>query len=162
MTPGRDKPNWGTNKGKSLNYRLWQKVNVRGEGDCWPWLGASNRSGRGQLMAADGRKRSVPQLIWEDVNEQSFPEGKEACHTCDNPPCCNPKHIWTGTRTENIIDSVSKGRWDSRGRAHKTHCKHNHEYTAENTHITPQGHRHCRVCNNLRQNERRRQSRRAA
>jgi HNH endonuclease len=32
------------------------------------------------------------------------------CHECDNPPCCNPKHLWEGTYSENLKDAYDKGR----------------------------------------------------
>jgi len=40
-----------------------------------------------------------------------------ACHACDNQPCCNPMHLFPGTRVENFIDMVVKGR-QARGTTH--------------------------------------------
>jgi len=37
-----------------------------------------------------------------------------ACHTCDNPICCNPGHLWWGTAAENMQDASAKGRMSSR------------------------------------------------
>ena len=73
--------------------------------------------------------------------------GQEVCHTCDNPPCANPNHLFAATRSENIRDCVRKGRhFETR----KTHCPRGHPFSHDNTLITksgPQkGKRRCRVC----------------
>jgi AraC-like DNA-binding protein len=34
---------------------------------------------------------------------------EEACHSCDNPPCCNPKHLFVGDHNENMKDYAAKG-----------------------------------------------------
>lgn len=39
-----------------------------------------------------------------------IPEGVMICHSCDNPPCFNPHHLWPGTGTDNLVDAITKGR----------------------------------------------------
>ena len=51
-----------------------------------------------------------------------IPVGMFVCHTCDNPPCCNPEHLFTGTHDDNMADKVAKGR-QSRGDTHAAALK---------------------------------------
>lgn len=83
-------------------------------------------------------------LAWVDANGRLPAEGMCILHSCDNPPCVNPEHLWEGTRTDNQHDMVSKGRhWKQK----VTHCPQGHEYTEENTYVHPtDGRRFCRAC----------------
>jgi hypothetical protein len=141
-----------------LQIAFWAKVEKRRFFECWPWLGA--RAGKGYGVF---RGRRAARLAWELDNGLPFPPGMEACHTCDNPPCVNPGHIWPGTRSLNMLDASAKGRLSNRrnrppgsGNQHtnKTHCIRGHEFTPENTipRIRHDGskHRDCRAYRALR------------
>lgn len=91
---------------KPLEQRFWSKVDKRDLDECWTWTAATNHRGYGQL---DGRKAT--HVAWELTNNKPFPVGKIACHTCDNPSCVNPAHIWPGTQKENMADCIAKGRF---------------------------------------------------
>lgn len=127
---------------RSLAERLWAKVDRRGPDECWPWLAGTTR-GYGYLRAGGlGRMIYAHRAAWEVANGCTIPAGMVACHTCDNPICCNPTHLWIGTVGDNNRDMTAKGRnWQQR----KTHCAQGHEYTEENTRRN-NGRRICGTC----------------
>jgi hypothetical protein len=98
---------------QKLIDRIWSWVNVRGEDDCWPWWGGRTKGGYGNTTDETGHKKIVTRIIWEIVHGEVLPIGINACHKCDHPSCCNPKHLWKGTPLENTKDAIIKGKFDT-------------------------------------------------
>lgn len=126
---------------------LWSRVDVRGDGECWPFLGRSRKyDGRGYVEWY-GRCHSAPRLVWALHARVMPPAHLFVCHTCNNAKCCNPAHLYLGTRSDNVRDSVLAGthKWAS-----KQQCPKGHDYSEENTYVEqrPDGgmRRHCRIC----------------
>lgn len=89
--------------------RLWEKIDRRGERDCWPWNGQRDTDGYGIF--------SYRQIAWkahraayELIKRRKIPVGKIVRHSCDNPPCCNPEHLLVGTYADNNKDKCDRGR----------------------------------------------------
>jgi hypothetical protein len=88
--------------------RFWSKV-ARGAPDqCWPWKGGTDGRGYGKVFASDRHRKA--HVVAYEIIVGPVPEGKVLCHSCDNPPCCNPGHLWPGTKRENSEDMWKKGR----------------------------------------------------
>src|ERR1035437_1114154 len=89
------------------------EANVERTPGCWIWMG-SRRSPDPALAYGmfwlDGKIRPAAQVAWEIANGRPFPESMDACHTCDNPPCVNPAHVFPGTAQDNARDAYAKGR----------------------------------------------------
>lgn len=90
---------------------FWNRVDQSGGDDaCWPWMGRvlKARGGYGRLKFK-GRHLGAHRMsliLSTGVN----PEEHQACHHCDNPICCNPRHLFWGTPQQNVEDCVRKGR----------------------------------------------------
>lgn len=91
-----------------LPLRFWPRVNKRGPEDCWEWTGQRHPSGYGTIKVA-GMMRGAHRVAWE-LSHGTIPAGLFVCHSCDNPPCCNPAHLFLGTSADNTRDSTAKGR----------------------------------------------------
>ncbi len=88
--------------------RIWSKIEVRGPDDCWEWQAALNAAGYGSV-GYGGRITLAHRVVWA-LEFGHVPEGICVLHTCDNPACCNPEHLWLGTRGDNNRDKKEKGR----------------------------------------------------
>ncbi len=93
---------------RPLIERFWEKVDRRGPDECWPWTSGCNKHGYGRIRVAVGKVALAHRLAYE--LQHNDPEEQCVLHECDNPPCCNPRHLFLGTRTDNHADMVSKGR----------------------------------------------------
>lgn len=97
---------------KPIADRLAARL-VTTESGCREWTGA-DKDGYGRILVgsrADGSRRLVytHRLAWE-LQHGPIPGGMIVCHACDNPPCCNPGHLFLGTPEANMRDMAAKGR----------------------------------------------------
>ena len=115
----------------SLHDRLWARIKRTTDANaCWSWTGSRLADGYGH-MSYKGRLYRTHRLAYECVNGP-IPEALVIMHRCDNPPCCNPAHLITGTQRENARDVVLKGYHPS---SLKTECVNRHPFSDENTRI---------------------------
>ncbi len=75
---------------------------------CIVWLGSKNENGYGKIKVND--RLILTHRFSYEILVGPIPDGLDLCHTCDNPPCLNPTHLFPGTRQQNMDDAVSKGR----------------------------------------------------
>lgn len=93
---------------RPLAERFWEKVDKRGPDECWPWLSAQDRDGYGLFYARGKQVRATAMAL--EFDRRPLRPGEWGLHTCDNPPCLNPAHLYAGTHLDNVADKVRRGR----------------------------------------------------
>lgn len=92
-----------------IDARFWPKVDRSGgPAACWPWTAGRNPDGYGNFWMR-GRIDKAHRTAWT-LAVGEIPKGLHVLHSCDNPPCCNPAHLWLGTIADNSADKRAKGR----------------------------------------------------
>ena len=92
-----------------LPRRFWSKVDVGKLAGCWEWQASTHRRGYGQFFF-DGKVRLATRVIMSAVKGRGLLKSELVLHKCDNPKCCNPKHLYLGDNQRNSDDRVLRAR----------------------------------------------------
>lgn len=120
--------------------RFWDKVDIRGEDECWLWLASANSRGYGSFAYEKNNIQSAHKISWamaKNKNKMSDPS-MHVMHTCDVKRCVNPKHLELGTPKQNQNDALKRGLTKSIGEiigkpSEGKSCKNGHTRSPENT-----------------------------
>ncbi|MGO9372038.1 MAG: HNH endonuclease [Syntrophobacteraceae bacterium] len=89
--------------------KICENVIVDSKTGCWIWTKGKTSGGYGEISTDPGKIDLVHRVMWKHLNGP-IPKKGVICHSCDNPPCCNPDHLFLGTQRVNLLDAKAKGR----------------------------------------------------
>jgi len=103
---------------------FWERITKTPSG-CWEW---TRRDGSRPKGYGIYERQGAHRLAWT-LTYGPIPAGLFVCHSCDNPPCINPKHLFIGSASANIQDAARKGRMGGIGKPHgmqRLYCRRGH------------------------------------
>ncbi len=129
---------------KNTIETILSKINVVDSG-CWEWTGyVPSQLGYGHV-SMNSKPHRVHRVIYEYYHGE-IDQKLVLDHLCRNKKCCNPIHLEQVTQRENVLRGVGIAALCAK----QTHCLRGHEFNEDNTYITPNGSRKCRLCKRLR------------
>lgn len=101
-----------------LERRFFPKIARAAENACWNWIAKSRHMfGYGVIKGGKGLGTINSHVAAWALENGPVPTGACVLHTCDNPGCCNPAHLYIGSHADNMADVKRR----KRGRLGQTH-----------------------------------------
>jgi len=93
-----------------MDQKFWRRVNIRGADECWEYTGTpSQRYGKYNIKIGGKWRLAIAHRYAYEQYYGKIPDGLYVCHSCDNPMCCNPEHLFLGTNSTNQKHAVQNG-----------------------------------------------------
>lgn len=90
--------------------RLFSKLDIGDWDECWEYQGGCSSNGYGSIKIRPLGSRHTHRVTMEYWLGRPLATHEHVMHSCDNPPCCNPRHLSVGTHADNVADKMAKGR----------------------------------------------------
>lgn len=127
---------------EKIKVLLSINTTINPQTNCWEWKSISSKNPYGRLWLGKRRYKAHRLSAYVYLDYDIHDTSKLICHKCNNPACINPDHLYIGTDSSNITDSVEA---NTHPQAVKTHCSKGHEYSLSNT-TNINDERRCRSC----------------
>lgn len=92
---------------RPMSERFWEKVDKKGEDDCWLWTASHDHLGYGRFYVNDLKRKTGAHRVAYELVIGPIPPRLVIDHLCKNPPCVNPKHLEPVPQYENICRGSS-------------------------------------------------------
>jgi hypothetical protein len=86
-------------KARPVSDRLWEKIDKKGEDECWPWTGANGNGTRPPTISTNGANVTAYRVLFE-ISYRPIEKDEWILHTCNDHYCMNPKHLYVGSRLD--------------------------------------------------------------
>ena len=93
---------------RPIEDRFWEKVAIGNPNECWIWQGSFHSQGYGQLWHNELKRNIGAHRVSMFIHTGKLNDTLQVCHTCDNPSCVNPNHLYFGTTQDNAIDRETR------------------------------------------------------
>lgn len=93
---------------KNVLQDVWKNVKIKRSDECWEWTKYKLKNGYGE-MGINNKVYLVHRIVYEQIYGY-IPDGLYILHKCNNPSCCNPKHLYLGTQKDNMKQMSEDGR----------------------------------------------------
>lgn len=103
---------------KSEQLRFWEKVRIGWPDECWLWQAGTDRDGYGRVAMNGGTGLAHRYALL--AAHGRLDDERHVLHSCDNPPCCNPRHLRLGTNADNVRDKMERGQAGGQKLDHQT------------------------------------------
>jgi len=134
---------------KELQKRFMMRVQMIPFHQCWEWDGPFRAGGYGS-SSINAKADTAPRVSYR-LFKGEIPPNTHVCHSCDNPACVRPDHLWLGSSSDNFWDAVQKHRGGTgQKNVRKQQCIHGHALSGGNLIVYTKANgrmmRQCRQC----------------
>src|SRR6202021_2882808 len=94
---------------RTLIEKFNEGIGPQQENGCIEWTKGKNSDGYGCLYDENRKSKRANRVSYE-LKNGPIPDRLDVLHSCDNPSCINPEHLFLGTTQDNMTDKMNKNR----------------------------------------------------
>ena len=109
-----------SSKSEATAHPKWFWSHVEKSDTCWNWIKNTASGGYGFITTPKSKKQTAAHRVAWELSNGPIPSDMDVLHSCDNPACVRPDHLFLGTAFVNTQDMCQKGRDSRKGSTYRT------------------------------------------